>query len=142
MNAEQARRWVIERMQFVEPTVSKGDPMAKVDQACAECGEKKATVERYAGLCFSCHYWLQRVNSAGEPTSVRADGVQYWLGKEGVEQPASWRGSGGARYIIRFFDGREVETLSLWYNGPIPERFRERLPDNAQPPAPEPAVAL
>jgi hypothetical protein len=28
-------------------------------------------------------------------------------------------------------DGRSIKTNNLWFGGVIPERFRDRLPDNA-----------
>jgi hypothetical protein len=37
---------------------------------------------------------------------------------------------GGARYLVTI-DGEEIETNNVWHQGKVPERFRDRLPDNA-----------
>ena len=40
-------------------------------------------------------------------------------------------GMSGARFTIRFTDGRTVETNDLWHSGVIPDRFRDLFPVNA-----------
>jgi len=42
-----------------------------------------------------------------------------------------FRGFGGKEFKITFKDGREMTCNNLWHRGEIPERFLERLPDNA-----------
>lgn len=42
------------------------------------------------------------------------------------------QGHGGRRFEIEFFDGRRVVSRNLWYQGPIPPKWRERYPDNAR----------
>ena len=40
------------------------------------------------------------------------------------------RGFGGRRHLFRrLSDGDILETDDLWYQGPIPPMFRDRLPD-------------
>jgi hypothetical protein len=66
---------------------------------------------------------------------VVIDGEHYTLGedKPGYE----WKGFGGRRFDIEFFDGRKVTTHDLWHQGTIPPKWRERYPDNARFVTPE-----
>lgn len=45
--------------------------------------------------------------------------------------PASSRGFGGAVFKIKYYDGEIAETNDLYFNGNIPENYRDKLPDNA-----------
>lgn len=65
---------------------------------------------------------------ANDPRLVIADGHAYSIGSDN-DNP---RGFGGQRWIIRFHDGREVITHSLWHLGDIPASWRDRLPENAE----------
>lgn len=64
-----------------------------------------------------------------DQTIVRVGGKHYQIAPE---KQSGMRGFGGAKFLIRFFDGRSVETTNLWSQGTIPEHFRSRLPDNAE----------
>ncbi len=110
---------------------------------CRECGGD-GTPNRWQArvgrvlvanqLCLTCQAWAENVASRDEPEMVRAEGRHHIIGPEAEPRlPGGlMRGCGGARFRIRFFDGREVETTNLWNQGAIPEHFRERLPDNAE----------
>jgi hypothetical protein len=62
---------------------------------------------------------------------VVIDHVHYTLGKNG-EKPSPYNGFAGQRHLIEFLDGRRVITYDLWYQGPVPPVFWDRLPDNAR----------
>lgn len=80
-----------------------------------------------AQRCSSCAFWLMRIALAN-PRTFQANGNSYFIGYE-TDYP---KGFGGRRWHIEFIDGRApVETDSLWHGGVVPERFRDRLPDNA-----------
>ncbi len=64
---------------------------------------------------------------AHDPRLVVANGRAYSIGSSGDDP----KGFGGTRWVIRFHDGREIITDSLWHLGDIPAEWRERLPDNA-----------
>ncbi len=70
----------------------------------------------------------------GEPRAVRIDGCHYWIGEESPSTPNNQRGYYGKKFIIEFFDKKRgrIKTTNLWLNGTIPERFRDRLEDNAK----------
>ncbi len=104
---------------------------------CREC-DRWACVKEYRedalkdGHCFTCTFWLQKVDWENEknPNAVRINGTHYLIAKDS-SNPGWGCGFGGTKFIIKFFDGREVETRNLWCQGNIPEKFKARLPDNA-----------
>lgn len=82
-------------------------------------------------LCFNCNFWaehIQRDHNEDKDVFVVANGNHYIID----ESPNPYfKGFGGAKYTIRFNDGRVVKTDNLWFQGDIPELFRDELPDNA-----------
>lgn len=108
--------------------------------ACVECGDPdphQCTTDRERRLaeqvCGTCDFWRMRLRYHGEPkpNHVVTDGwVCYSIGDG--RGSASCRGFGGAKFTVRFHDGRTVETEDLWYGGIVPERFRDRFTPNAQ----------
>lgn len=101
---------------------------------CCECGADgdahfyaTAADLRARSVCFICGYWLDLAAEVSLATSVRVGGVHYQIGPKGDPFP----GHSGARFVIRFVDGRTVESRNVWHQGQIPARFRGRLPDNA-----------
>ncbi|WP_433235329.1 DUF6197 family protein [Streptosporangium sp. CA-135522] len=60
---------------------------------------------------------------------VVVEGEHYLI----VDETCSgFRGFGGRRFDIEFFDGRTATTWNLWHQGTIPARWRDRYPDNAR----------
>lgn len=80
--------------------------------------------------CFHIDYWNGKVEIKDDPRSVRVNGEQYYISDENSK--STFRGFGGAKFKIKFFDGREIVSTNLWYNGVIPEEFKNKLPDNAE----------
>jgi hypothetical protein len=80
--------------------------------------------------CFHINFWNEKVEERDDPRIVRVDGKQYYIGNE--DDSSHFRGFGGTRFVIQFFDGRKVISTNLWYNGEIPESHKELLPDNAE----------
>lgn len=80
--------------------------------------------------CFHIDFWNEQIEDKNNSKSVRVNGEQYHIGSE--HSNPSFRGFGGAKYKIKFFDGREVTSTNLWYNGKIPESFKDSLLDNAE----------
>ncbi len=73
-------------------------------------------------------FWAGLALKRGDGLSVVAGGQHYRIGPEGER---GLRGFGGAPWLVRFFDGREVRTSNLWHQGEIPQEWRHLLPDNA-----------
>lgn len=102
---------------------------------CIICG-KEIEKSKYTNAilcsskCFDIHYWNEKVEVKDNPRIARINGEQYYIDDE--NSTSSFRGFGGAKSKIRFFDGREITTTNLWYNGKIPDSHIELLPNNAE----------
>ncbi|MEV0617635.1 hypothetical protein AB0I81_30240 [Nonomuraea sp. NPDC050404] len=59
---------------------------------------------------------------------VVVDGDHYAIG----DDTGGFRGHGGRRFDIEWFDGRKTTTRNLWHQGEIPPEWRHRYPDNAR----------
>lgn len=111
--------------------------MSECDHICRVCGEhetgswidKRAQWMERQQLCFSCSVWEETLPRRDDPHIVRVKGTQYVIGEE--RDNGGFRGYGGARWNIEFFDGRRVTSTNLWCNGDIPPHYRDQLPDNA-----------
>lgn len=80
-------------------------------------------------LCHTCNFWHEKIAMKDDTRTARIEGTHYRVGDEGVR--GLFQGFGGAKFVIKFNDGREVTTTNLWAQGKIPQRFKDRLPDNA-----------
>lgn len=76
-------------------------------------------------------YWEDLIAQDADGLGVVVDGVHYRLGPNG-DRPSPHNGFGGHRKVVEFLDGRQVVTHDLWYQGPVPPKFLDRLPDNAR----------
>lgn len=105
---------------------------------CRICGKEFDKI-RYSkpvdDICSSeCHtenFWLEKIEYIDELTII--NGECYHVGDE--KSMSSFRGFCGKNFIIKYIDGinkdKTVFTTNLWYNGVIPEKFRDKLKDNA-----------
>ena len=107
---------------------------------CQHCGaEEKASYDIATktrmvenNRCFTCDYWLELSNEhvKDENCFVVADnspsmhpGVHLFIGKESNEK-SIFKGFGGRKFEIEFSDGRKVISTNVWYQGPVPLRFK------------------
>ena len=100
---------------------------------CKVCG-KEVESYRENDVCFSCEYWeeLYKQDMQSPPhTYAIINGTHYVIGDENSKE-TYFRGFGGQKFKIKFFDGTEVTTTNLWYQGIPPEHFKDKFPDNAQ----------
>ena len=79
--------------------------------------------------CFKTKYWLMIV--AEKHLHIIVDGTCYCIGSHGNSN-TDMNGFGGSLFKIEKYDGRIIETNNLWFQGDIPEEFKEQLPDNAK----------
>lgn len=103
---------------------------------CVICGK---TIEKSlfsnkplcSSTCYHINYWNEIIEEKDEHIII--DGVCYYDDGE-VNNPTKYAflGHSGRRFWIRFLDGRTITTNNLWYNGKIPDEFRDQLPDNAE----------
>lgn len=84
--------------------------------------------------CFNEKFWQEIVKEKDEHVIIK--GKCYYFDKSepivDVNKKA-FVGFGGRRFEIKMLDtGKTTTTNNLWYNGEVPEEFRDRLPDNAE----------
>lgn len=109
---------------------------------CRECFDLKdlpgdaaeAMIAMTLQYCGECYFWHKFEVLKATPEMARIGGKHYFIGPELSldELPLKDRGMNGGKVIIRFFDGREVTSTNIWFQGLIPERWRIRLYDNAE----------
>lgn len=74
-------------------------------------------------------FWRKYVADKDSPRVVRVNHTHYCIGE--ANRSGEMAGFGGRQWKIRFNDGRVEQTKNLWFQGIIPPKFREELPDNA-----------
>lgn len=105
---------------------------------CRICGkefDKEKYGENYKDICssecFNDAFWLEKIEYSDELLII--NGECYHVGDE--KSTSSFRGFCGNNFIIKYIDGinkdKTIFTTNLWYNGVIPEKFRDMLKDNA-----------
>ena len=103
---------------------------------CVICG-KEIEKSQYSnavlcsGACFYKNFWNEIV--AEKEQHIIINGECYRDGGN-VDNPNyyDFLGHSGRRFWIRFFDGREITTNNLWYQGKIPDEFLSQLPNTAE----------
>lgn len=106
------------------------------DDPCRECGQIFGThyIEPLksqliaANICHTCHFWLALVDCK---KAIRVDGCHYQDGGKTSGNRTDFNGFGGRVFHVLMNDGSGFITNNMWYQGEIPERFRQKLPDNA-----------
>lgn len=149
---EAASEWT--RTEFQMPWTAAHDMARLVDTLhkyadvkCRECGIVEDTSRtagglalKARGLCFDCNFWTEKVewaeagDLAGTRKVARVKGRHYVISPD--QSDLNSAGMGGRGFQVRFTAGphadAEVTTRNLWFQGEIPDHFRERLPDNAE----------
>lgn len=99
------------------------------NRKCIWCKHKfyKRKYQPDNNLCQSCQHWADLAMNKDNQEVVRYKGQHYIVG----EQEADYKGMGGQKFIIKFDDGRTIETDNLWHQGNIPESWLEILSNNA-----------
>ena len=102
---------------------------------CEICGrefDKKhysGKFENICGLnnCFGEKFWRIIVDEKDEHVFI--NGGSYFIEDE---NKGGFRGFDGRKFRIRKNDGTEIVTTNLWYQGQVPDNFKDILPDNAE----------
>jgi len=103
---------------------------------CEICG-KEIEQSQYSNAilcsstCFETHFWKKIIEEKDQHIII--NGKCFCDGGE-VKYPDrySFLGFAGRRFWIRFFNGKEITTNNLWFQGDIPDEFRIELSDNAE----------
>lgn len=103
---------------------------------CEICG-KEIEESHYHGSvlcsseCFNKKFWHDII--AEKDKHIIIDGKCYCdAGMVKNPSPYAFLGHGGRCFWIRFKDGHTLITNNLWFQGEIPDEFREDLPDTAE----------
>lgn len=105
---------------------------------CVECGKRDRLNyiefhrwELYmTRLCSDCFFWIGKVSMADWALTVRVNHEHYTVHKH--DPSALFQGYGGRPFRVYFNHGLVIESRNVWSQGTIPERFWDRLPDNAR----------
>ncbi len=99
---------------------------------CSKCGNGKVSGNRE--YCFGCFFWYEVIESIarGSKRYMICDGICYIIAPP-AEINDPFIGSGGRTYVFSTMgeDPRVIESRNVWYHGPVPDYFRNELPDNA-----------
>lgn len=107
---------------------------------CCKCGkvDRNSFCEPYKSdmvrlnLCFGCLFWTNLIEEdkryVNETAIIKQNHYRIFPDDIGDRR---WSGHGGARFEIKFKDGRAVVTHNLWHQGTIPDLFKSHFPDNA-----------
>lgn len=104
---------------------------------CVLCGgvcstnytDNRKMIER--NMCFSCNLWTDRIKSSKAANVMIVDHTLYSI--HGEEGTFAFRGFGGHKFTFRLLDSKEERvSTNVWSGGPIPERFWDEIPDNAE----------
>jgi hypothetical protein len=102
---------------------------------CIICGKeieksKYSNATLCSDVCFEVNFWNGFIPIKGWSNIVRIDGEHYVI--ESDNPNSYFKGFGGRKFIIEFFDGRKITTHNLWHQGTIPESHKAILPNNAK----------
>lgn len=127
------RQWLPWQLQSNPEMMNRTEDLTRVGR-CKVCTAEFAPGGHYdrerllqVGICEKCDFWLEKWKNRSNPDVCIAGGHYYVVG-DASDRP---KGMNGAGVKIKFFDGREVFTDSLWSNGGIPADWLPWLFDNA-----------
>ena len=103
---------------------------------CEICG-KEIEKSKYSGCiicsgeCFDKNFWKRIIKE--KEKHIIINGVCY-CDAGNVDNPlqSMFLGHSGRRFWIRFKNDSTLTTNNLWYQGEIPDEFRDELPDTAE----------
>jgi hypothetical protein len=81
-------------------------------------------------LCFSCAFWKNKIDNP-TPNRQIING-EHWIFEPWSDKPLLFAGHGGRAFYIMLNDGSVLRSNNVWYQGEIPQRFRDSLPDTAK----------
>ena len=107
---------------------------------CEICGKEidhsiNFRVSLCSSECFTDWFWLQECRAQESDPNEYAiiDGESYHFNRKNpvVKGGYDFLGFGGQRFKIRYNNGATYTTNNLWCQGEIPDKYRDRLKDNA-----------
>jgi hypothetical protein len=81
-------------------------------------------------ICFRCAFWSDKIENP-LPYREIINGEHYVFHPY-QNKPVFFQGYGGREFYALRNDGSLIMSNNVWYQGQIPEIFREKLPDTAR----------
>lgn len=76
-------------------------------------------------------FWEMQLSDRSRALVI--NGKHYRIGSDNGRTVAGFKGFGGRKFKIQMLDGVEpFDVDDLWFQGPIPPKWRDRLPDTAR----------
>lgn len=95
--------------------------------------ESKLTkIMRKEKCCFTCAFWEDKSLVKDENTFI-VNGEHYHSDKPYVDKSIikGFLGFGGRDFYLKKEDGTILHANNLWFQGEIPDAFKDKLKDNA-----------
>ncbi|NDV63966.1 hypothetical protein [Bacteroides sp. 224] len=110
-------------------------------QNCSICGDSYDLEEfqkqlpltqlmKQRNICFKCAFWLDKIENPN-PNREIIDG-QHCTFHPSQNERSYFQGCGGREFYILRNDKSLAMSNNVWFQGKIPDRFRESLPNTAQ----------
>lgn len=107
-----------------------------MEYTCKICNSKDSSDEWIDGeqmleekLCFTCWFWNNNLIADKNRKYAVIKGEHYVLESH---TDSYFKGFGGSKFYIKFNDGHIEFCDNLWYQGEIPQEWKEKFPDNAE----------
>lgn len=111
------------------------------NETCSCCGapmeidtfDQRASLTifmRKRQLCFTCAFWKDKIENP-HPDREIINGSHYVFHKS-LSEHRHFQGFGGTTMYILKNDGTVKRSNNVWFQGNIPDRFRQQLPDTAK----------
>lgn len=88
------------------------------------------------GWCFICACWQHRLEVLKDEKNWLIINGESRVAKSFIPNPThgqrAFMGSGGTTQYFRKFDGTLIKSNNVWYQGNVPQAFRNEIPDNAE----------
>lgn len=110
-------------------------------ELCSCCGlptdvadfDQRASITilmRKQRLCFTCAFWMDKIKNP-LPGREIINGSHYVL-NQWMSEHSHFQGFGGKAMYVLKNDGTVRRSNNVWFQGIVPERFKEQLPDTAR----------
>jgi hypothetical protein len=82
------------------------------------------------GICFQCAFWSDKIENP-DPNREIINGEHYTF-HPFQKNPLYFQGHGGRIFYILHNDKSLLRSNNVWFQGIIPDRFKEKLPNTAK----------
>lgn len=94
-----------------------------------DCEIKDIMIQEH--LCFTDAFWEEKFRIADKNTFV-VNHQRYHGSLIDKSQVKGFVGCGGADFYVKYNDGRVMHYNNVWFQGDIPKRWWNKIPNNAE----------